>query len=98
MVKVQTKSGFVCKVDENKVKDWRFVKALAKCDASETMVQGLSFVVPFLLGVDGEDALMEHIKDENDLYPTDKIMTEMREILEQTKIKIEAKKSSSSPE
>ena len=97
MVKVQTKSGFVCKIDEERVKDWRFVKALAQCDAQETMVKGLTFVVPFLLGPDGESALMEHIKDENGYYPTDRIMIEVRELLDQTKIKIETKKSSSSP-
>ena len=47
-MKIQTKSGFVCEVDEAKVTDWRFCKALAKCDSGDesAMIQGVTYVVP----------------------------------------------------
>ena len=93
-MKIKTKSGFVCDVDETKVKDWRFAKNLAKCDAEPTMVQGMTFVVPFLLGEDGENALMEHVKEKDGTIPTPKMIAEFKEILDL--IGAEAKKSESS--
>lgn len=80
---IKTKSGFTCKVNENKIKDWRFVKALAKCDGkTDTQVlEGLSFVVPFLLGEDGEAALIEHVTDKDGIAPADALITEVREII-----------------
>ena len=95
-MKIQTKSGFVCNVDENKAKDWRFAKNLAKLDDTSTILQGMAFVVPFLLGDDGEKALMEHVKDKKGIYPTDRILSEFREIMDL--LGAEAKKSESSPE
>lgn len=95
-MKIQTKSGFVCNVNENKVKDWRFCKSLAKCDSGEesTVIQGLAFVVPFLLGDDNEEALIKHVSDKDGIASTDKILAEFKEIL--LKIGESAKKSQSS--
>lgn len=95
-MKIQTTSGFVCEIDENKVRDWRFVKNLAKCEDVKTMPIGLAFCVPFILGEDGENALMEHIQEDSGLIATDKILTEFREILDKIKENTEIKKSSSS--
>ena len=95
-MKIQTTSGFVCEIDENKVRDWRFVKNLAKCEDMNTMPICLAFCVPFILGEDGENALMEHIKEDSGLIATDKVLTEFREILDKIKENNEIKKSSSS--
>ena len=54
------------------------------------------FCVPFILGEDGENALMEHIKEDSGLIATDKVLTEFREILDKIKENNEIKKSSSS--
>ena len=81
MVKIKTKSGFVIEIDENKGKDWRFTKALAQWENDETVLQGLSFCVPFLLGEDGEKALMEHVTQEDGSIPAEMMINEFREIL-----------------
>lgn len=95
---VKTKSGFKCKVNENKVKDWRFVKALAKCDSGieATVIEGLSFVVPFLLGEEGEEALLNHVMDDEGVASSTEIIKEFKEIL--TLVGSEIKKSQSSQE
>lgn len=97
-MEVKTKSGFKCKVNEKKIKDWRFVKALSKCDSGvETVViEGLSFVVPFLLGEDGEEALLNHVMDEAGVASFTDIIKEFKEIL--TLVGSEIKKSQSSQE
>ncbi len=81
MIKIKTKSGFVIEIDENKGKDWRFTKALAQWENDETVLQGLSFCVPFLLGEDGEKALMEHVTQEDGSIPAEMMINEFREIL-----------------
>lgn len=98
MTKIQTKSGFVWNVNEKKVGDWRFAKYLAKCegDNEAERVMGLTFVVPFLLGDDGEAALAEHVKKKNGDIMTADILSEFREIL--VLLGEEAKKSKSSQE
>ena len=95
-MKVQTKSGFVCDVDTNKAKDWRFVKALAMFDDHQTVINGMAIAIPFLLGEKGEKALMEHVKTKDGIYPSDKMLIEFREIMDL--VGSEAKKSQSSQE
>lgn len=95
-MKVQTKSGFVCDVDINKAKDWRFVKALAMFDDNATVINGMAVAVPFLLGEKGEKALMEHVKTKEGNYPADVMLREFREIMDN--VGSEAKKSQSSQE
>ena len=81
MVKIKTKSGFVIEIDEKKGADWRFTKALAQWENDETVLQGLSFCVPFLLGDAGEKALMEHVKQDDGSIPAEMVINEFREIL-----------------
>lgn len=93
---VKTKSGFKCKINENKLKDWRFAKALAKCDSGDEskVLEGLTFVVPFLLEEDGEKRLIEHVQDDEGIASTEAIIKEIRNIIEL--VGKEAKKSQSS--
>lgn len=93
---VKTKSGFKCKVNERKLKDWRFAKALAKCDSGDESkaLEGLTFVVPFLLSEEGEQALMKHVQDDEGIASTEAIINEIREIL--SLVGEEVKKSQSS--
>ena len=95
-MKIKTKSGFVCDVDEKRGKDWRFTKALAKMENDETALVGVSVCVPFLLGEDGEKKLMDHVKEEDGSIPSEKVISEFREILVLLGEKV--KKSASSPE
>lgn len=82
-MKVKTKSGFACEVNENKIKDWRFIKGLAKCDSSDESAQleGITFVIPFLFGEKGEDALMKHLADKDGVVSTADVINEFKEVL-----------------
>lgn len=95
-MKIKTKSGFVCDVDPERAKDWRFCKALAQCDSEDesTMIKGITFVVPFLLGDEGEQKLIEHLSNEKKIAPVDKVISEFKNILE--KMGEETKKLQSS--
>ena len=84
MVKVQTTSGFVCNVDERKVKSWEFLDALVKCEAEDesTQLKGMTKIVPFLLGDKDFDRLKKHTEKDG-LTDIEVIMSEFKEILEQ---------------
>ncbi len=94
-MKIKTKSGFACNVNENKMKDWRFVKALAKCDSKDESIQleGITFVVPFLFGEEGEQALIKHVEKDGVAFAED-IFKEFSEVL--SLVSKELKKSQSS--
>lgn len=94
MIQVKTKSGFVIDVDENRAKDWRFTQALAKWERDETALVGMSFCLSFLLGDEGEASLMKHVTEKDGSIPTEKMISEFREILEL--LGSEVKKSESS--
>lgn len=83
-MKITTKSGFVCNVNEDRAKDWRFCKALAKCDSEDEsqIIQGITYVVPFLLGKEGEEKLIEHVTNKDGIAPVDQILSEFKEILQ----------------
>lgn len=81
-MKLKTKSGFTIEFDENRAKDWNFAKHLALCEKPETQVLGITYVIPALLGVEGEKALAEHVKDANGFVSTEKMILEFKEILE----------------
>lgn len=97
-MKITTKSGFVCNVNKDRAKDWRFCKALAKCDSEDEsqVIQGITFVVPFLLGEDGEERLIKHVTNKEGVAPVDVMLLEFKEILQA--MGDEVKKSQSSPD
>ena len=41
----------------------------------------MTFVVPFILGEDGEAALMEHVQKDDEIIDTNDILKEIREII-----------------
>lgn len=95
-MKIKTKSGFVCDVNPERAKDWRFCKALAKCDSEDEseIIQGLSFVLPFFMGKEGEEKLIKHVTNEDGIAPVTEMIKEFKNILE--KMGDEIKKSQSS--
>lgn len=62
MIEVKTETGFNCKIDENVVNKYSFVKTVAKVEKNPTAVTDL---VNMLLG-DQEDALIEHLGGDPD--------------------------------
>jgi hypothetical protein len=95
-MKIKTKSGFSCNLNEKKAKDWRFCRALVKCESKDesTLLEGITFVVPFLLGEDGEAKLIKHLEDKDGVASVELVMSEFKEILKQIG---DAKKSQPSP-
>lgn len=81
MVNITTKSGFKCKIDTTKCTDWRYLKALSKCDSGneKDILEGLAFAIPFLLGK-AEDSLIEHCTEKG-VCSTQRIISEFREIV-----------------
>ena len=97
-MKIKTKSGFVCDVNPEKAKDWRFCRALAKCDSDDEseIIQGLSFVLPFFMGKEGEEKLIQHVTNKDGIAPVTEMIKEFKNIL--TKMGEEIKKSQPSQE
>ena len=80
-MEIKTKSGFECKVNENKVKDWRYISTSAKIAKTEDeieVVNGISFLMQFVLG-DDYDRLLEHM-EEDGVVSTERMIAEYKEI------------------
>lgn len=86
-MKVETKCGFSCEINENIVNDWNFTKALAKCDSGNELdaITGVTSIVTILFGKKGEAELMEILKNEDGIVPSDKIIEVTKEVLGQLK-------------
>lgn len=98
-MKVVTKSGFACEINEEKMKDWRFIKALALCDSEDESeaLQGATHAVPFLFGKEGEEKLIDFVAQKNNgIASTLEILKIFREIV--PLLSEEIKKSESSQE
>lgn len=83
-MKIKTKSGFVCNINENKVKDWRYVEALAQWNSKNEVdaMTGMHACITFLLGNEKE-RLMAHITDKDGNIPAETLINEFKEIQEQ---------------
>lgn len=98
-MKITTKSGFKCSVNENKVKDWRFVSTTAKISKAKdeiVIIDSLNFLLNFLLGEEQSNALVEHLSRNGGIADVKKVMAEYREIVE--RLSEQLKKSSASLE
>lgn len=94
-MKIKTKSGFECNIDERRLKDWRYVKAAAKINSGNeaAILEGITIAIPFLLGEDGEKALMAHIEDQG-AFDSDKMILEFLEVTKAAGEKIKKSQSS----
>lgn len=98
MIKVKTKSGFTCNVDENKLKDWRYIRAAAsatKKSGADAIVE-VAFMVNFLLGDEDEERLINHVIEKEGVADSVIVQQEFEEIT--TLMGEELKKSTPSPE
>ncbi len=97
-MEIHTMSGFVCKVNEKRAKDWRYVKALAEWDSGDESraLKGVTAAIPLLLGKEGEQELMNHVADEDGLIDSETMIAEFKEIV--LLMGEEVKKSQSSQE
>jgi hypothetical protein len=83
MVKVTTKSGFTCDVNENSLRDWRFIHALRDMNQEDALIkmQGVYNMILLVLGEDGEKSLSEHVKDDSGFIDSLKMAAEVNEIV-----------------
>lgn len=82
-MEITTRSGFKCKVNENKIKDWRYVTTstkIAKSDNEIEIVNGVDFLLRFLLGDEQTDKLIEHISDKDGIAGAVDLVAEFKEI------------------
>ena len=95
-MKIQTKSGFVCDVNEKIVADWDFLDVLcdSESDDQTTRVRASRDAVKMLLGKEGAAALAEHVKDKNGIKNSARVFEEFKEIM--TLLGETSKKSQSS--
>lgn len=83
MMNIETSSGFTCKVNEQKLKDWRYIRTSTKIARSTDdieIINGIDFLFRFLLGDEQTDALIEHLCDDDGVVGTDVIINEFRSI------------------
>ena len=95
-MKIKTKSGFECNINERRLKDWRYVKAAAKINKNENeadVLEAVTFAIPFILGDDGEAALLAHV-EENGAVDAEKIMKEFLEVTQIAGEKVKKSQSS----
>lgn len=94
-MEIKTKSGFKCKVNENRVKDWRYIKTSSKIAKSKDdmeIINGIDFLMSFLLGEEYE-RLMEHLAEDG-IVDSSRLIATYKEITE--RIGEQLKKSNSS--
>ena len=83
MIEVETKSGFKWHVNENALRDWRFVHALRDMQQANPLIQmqGVYNMILLVLGEDGEKKLSEHVADPNGFVDAAKMAAETNEIV-----------------
>ena len=80
-MEIKTKSGFKCKVNENRVKDWEYIKTSAKIAKSSDdteIINGIDFLMSFVLE-DNYDKLMDHVRKDG-IVDFTALIQEYREI------------------
>ena len=82
-MEIKTKSGFKCKVNENKVKDWRYVNTLAKISKTTNeidIIEYMDFLFRFLLGDEQTEKLIEHVSKKSGVAEVKDLVNEFKEI------------------
>lgn len=81
-MKITTKTGFQCEVNEKILNDYRFVKAIAKTKSKDPLISASALfdLVDLLIGDDTE--LLEHCTADG-IADTGKVSEEITDIIEQ---------------
>lgn len=83
MITGKTSSGFEFSVSENLNNDFRFVLAYDELmnGTPAAQLSASPKLVKLVLGEDGAKALYKHVQEPDGFLPTDKIMSELTEIV-----------------
>lgn len=101
MITGKLSNGFEVKVDEEKVKTYKFAKMIGKSVSSDVKerLYANAMILEFLIGEEGEEALLEYVEKATGHEPTEKEMSELTiEIINLMKQENEQIKKSASSE
>lgn len=83
-MKILTKTGFECEVNEEKLKDWRFVKTNAKLAKASSDVDILTLMdacIDILLGEEQAEKLYDHIAKDTGIVNYEVVTEEYNHIV-----------------
>lgn len=87
-MKVTTKSGFKCEINERVLDDWRFVRAIAKStsDDANDKLRGAIDIVTLIMG-DNEEAFYKYLssKDPDGIVSESAVTDDLVSIIDQIK-------------
>lgn len=79
MIKGKTQTGFEYELNEKVLNNYELVENIAEIEENPLAI---TTIVKQLLGKDGTNRLKEHIRDENGIVTTDKMMKEIVDIFQ----------------
>ena len=79
MIKGKTQTGFEYELNEKVLNNYELVENIAEIEENPLAI---TTIVKQLLGKDGTERLKEHIRDENGIVTTDKMMKEIVDIFQ----------------
>ena len=79
MIKGKTQTGFEYELNEKVLNNYELVENIAEIEENPLAI---TTIVKQLLGKDGTSHLKEHIRDENGIVTTDKMMEEIVDIFQ----------------
>jgi hypothetical protein len=101
MITGKLSNGYEVKVDEGKLKTYKFAKMIGKSVSSDVKerLYANAMILEFLLGEKGEEALLDYVEKTNGHEPTEKEMSDITvEIINLMKQENEEIKKSTSSE
>lgn len=84
-MKITTKSGFKCNVDENRLKDWRYVSLSAKMTKQTDeveLISGLDELLTFIMGDEQKNEFLTHLAKKNGVAESSVVAEEFKHITE----------------
>ncbi|MBK4782057.1 MULTISPECIES: hypothetical protein [Enterococcus] len=80
----KTKSGFSYQIQKEQVENYEFIEAVGEVDENPTK---LPKVLQMLFGKEQTDKLKDHLRTEDGFVPTQKIIEEFSEVVNNPKLK-----------
>lgn len=78
MLKGKTPSGFEYEISDENLNNFELLEAMAEIEDDPLQVPR---VIRLLLGKEGKNRLMDHLRKEDGTVPTDDVANELKEIL-----------------